>query len=103
MNNQLVFRALALRDEFFTMRPQYAPDVNFKIEWGRKEMIQIVMRWTAVPSAKKHASNTAFLFWQYWFGHKDFAVLSFFWGKMKISKMMFLFNIKVITSLYPTG
>ena len=44
---QLVFRALALQDEFFTMRPQYAPDGNLKIEWGRKEMIQIVMRWTA--------------------------------------------------------
>lgn len=51
-----------LRDEFFTMRPQYAPDVNFKIEWGRKEMIQIVMRWTA-KHPRKSTRQIPRLFW----------------------------------------
>ena len=77
---QFVFRALALRDEFLALHDLHQAHGNYNNEWARKRMIDIALTWTAKyrvhgAATPERTRSVLRLFWQHWFGHKDFALL----------------------------
>ncbi len=76
---QFVFRALSLRDELLDVY-ELQRNGNYDNEWGRKELNKIATRWTAKyivhgPTTPDRTRRVLRVFWQHWFGHKDFAMI----------------------------
>ena len=77
---QLVFRALALRDELMDVHQLRLRHDSYNNAWGRTELNRIAMQWTAkhIVRGKVTPDRTRRVlrvFWQHWFGHKDFAMI----------------------------
>ena len=75
-----VFRALSLRGTFFDQYPHIPLDADLDNERDRKALSDIALSWTwryltTSAASRGTARSVLRVFWNDWFGHKDFALL----------------------------
>lgn len=75
-----VFRALTLRGAFFDQYPHIPLDADLDNEGDRKALNDIALSWTwryltTSAASRGTARSVLRVFWNDWFGHKDFALL----------------------------
>ena len=75
-----IFRALTLRMTFLDQHPHIPYDADLDNEHDRKALNDIALSWTArylttSAASRGTARSVLRVFWNDWFGHKDFALL----------------------------